>query len=88
MEVSKKMCIFALKRPERTNITEVIIILFKMKKLVYLVVACVAISFAACNGCNEGAEVTADTLANDSVLVDTLVPDSVLVDTFFVADSI
>jgi len=59
-----------------------------MKKLVYLVIACVAISFAACNGCNEGADVTADTLANDSVPVDTLVPDSVPVDTVFVADSI
>ena len=49
-----------------------------MKKLVFLAAFMVAVSFAACGGQTETANVVTD---SDTVVVDTLVPDTLVPDT-------
>ena len=50
-----------------------------MKSLVFLVIASVAMTFAACTGCNGKGDIAADSVQADSV-VDSVVVDSVIVD--------
>ena len=62
-----------------------------MKKLVYVAIACVAITFAACSGCNKSVIEAADSTAVDSLVDDTTAVDSAIVDTIDItaaADSV
>lgn len=59
-----------------------------MKKLVFLVLACVAVSFSACDNNKAAGNGEQDSLAVDSAVVDSTVVDSVEVDSIAVADSI
>jgi len=57
-----------------------------MKKLVFVFMAVVAISFASCNGCGtkaaDGVDSTAvDTLDTTELVVDTVVGDTAVADT-------
>ena len=59
-----------------------------MKDLVFIVIASVAMTFAACTGCNKAADNAIDSLKADSVVVDsTEAVDSVVVDSV-VADTV
>ena len=55
-----------------------------MKRLVYVAIACVAITFAACSGCNKPEIDAVDSIPVDSLVDDTTVVDSVVVDTVVV----
>lgn len=63
-------------------------IIHQMKSLAFLVIASVAMTFAACTGCGGKGDVAADSVQADSVVdsvvVDTVLVDSVAVDTVVV----